>query len=454
PEILLTDESIALAEFDVRSFMESSFKDQSAPVGNTLTTGGPPRLNQHQWSMRTGVSRRAMGGADLEVAQELGFLNSNSLFLVPNDQGSAKLRVSLRQPLMQGRGRDYNQSTMRFAQFNRQLGEAQLEQETQDHIQRLAQAYWNLYLYRAAIVMQERHLDRAREITDQLSARRTFDASAAQIAIAQAALLKREADLIRVRAQLTNTQLSLLSLINLPEPDIAARIEVVPTSPLVVSLPEFDRHEQLATAFRSRAEIQRALLEAESAALSIDVARHELMPKLDLVLDSYVSGLRGETDILGSVDDQFTTGAPSYSGGVVFEYPLGNRAARAEHEKRKLAAQQLAEGFRATASEVATEVDIALNDLRSHFEELQARIVSSQAAQIEVDYMRQRWERSIDEDRSGSLALRDLLAAHDRLVEEQMALAQSRATYELSLVSLEYATGRLVSMRSVDGGFH
>ena len=43
------------AVFDPALLLESKYGSTSDPVGNTLTTGGPPRLQQDSWDNRAGV---------------------------------------------------------------------------------------------------------------------------------------------------------------------------------------------------------------------------------------------------------------------------------------------------------------------------------------------------------------------------------------------------------------
>ena len=53
------------AQFDWTGFMETRWDDISEPVGNTLTTGGPTRFNDHRWDYEAGVrpGRIGVGGS-------------------------------------------------------------------------------------------------------------------------------------------------------------------------------------------------------------------------------------------------------------------------------------------------------------------------------------------------------------------------------------------------------
>ena len=62
PWILGTQVEFEKAAFDPALFADTNFDDTSDPVGNSLTTGGPTRLNEHDWSASTGIRRRALSG--------------------------------------------------------------------------------------------------------------------------------------------------------------------------------------------------------------------------------------------------------------------------------------------------------------------------------------------------------------------------------------------------------
>lgn len=56
PSVQRSEEDVARSEFDPRFNARSNFKDTSDPVGNTLTTGGPNRLNEYFWENSVGIS--------------------------------------------------------------------------------------------------------------------------------------------------------------------------------------------------------------------------------------------------------------------------------------------------------------------------------------------------------------------------------------------------------------
>ena len=72
------DEALrGLDRFDWVAFTESKFIDTSDPVGSLLTTGGPGRYRDHNWTSNSGVRRRAYSGGRFEISQQLGYQDNN-----------------------------------------------------------------------------------------------------------------------------------------------------------------------------------------------------------------------------------------------------------------------------------------------------------------------------------------------------------------------------------------
>lgn len=91
---------------------------------------------------------------------------------------------------------------------------------------------------------------------------------------------------------------------------------------------------------------------------------------LNFVTEGFLSGLRGASDFGGAFDDQFTTGSPSYSVGLQYEMPIGNRLARARLTRRRVEVRQLQARYSLALTAIETEVDIAARELPSWWSQL------------------------------------------------------------------------------------
>lgn len=435
----------AEAEFDWTAFMETKWDDISDPVGNTLTVGGnATRFYDHYWSADVGLRQKNTWGGRTEVAQRFGFQNNNSNFFQPQDQGTARLTLSYTQPLLRGRGKVYNTSLTVLAHIDTDIARDEFLRQLQAHLLEVTRAYWGLYLERGVLVIKRRLYERAQQIHDDLEGRRGVDAVQSQIVRVRASVSERESDLLRAEMAVRNAEERIQALVNDPGTRCIERLELIPAdAPIAAEIPVDMRHS-LATALHGRPEIGQAVKQVKAASVRLDMSKHELLPRLDFVLEAYVSGLRGESDIGRAFEDQFSVGEPSYSVGLQYEVPLYRRAARARHERRQLELRQLQQQFRTTVETLSLEVKVAVREVETSYRETWAKQRSMEAAAERLDYIQQRWRHFPGEDRSVNLYLDEVLTAQERLAEVEASYLQAQTTYNLALMNLKRATGTLL----------
>jgi len=438
----------AQADFDARGFMESRFLDLNEPVGSTLATGGPSRLMEHNWEYKAGVRKRTAYGGTWEAAQELGHKNSNSLFFVPQDQGSAQLVLNFTQPLLNGAGRAYNESLIVLAGIDSNLAGAAYAKELQDYLVIVADAYWQLYYQRGLLLLKRRHLERAQRILDDLRSRLDIDTLQSQIVRASAAIATRRTELARAEAAVLNVEAQLRALTNAPQYQ-PPQPELLPVETPLTERVQFELGGAVQTALTHRPEIDEATQQVRAACVRLDMSHAELLPTLSLVLETYANGLAGESSVGSALERQFSRGSPSYSAGLLFETPLYNRAAQSRLRQREAQRQQVILDFHALVETLSTEVEIAVRDVETAFREMAASYAAMAAVVTNVRYLSERWDLLPGDDRSAGLFLEDMLAAQDRLVDEESAFLQSQVEYARAIIRLKRAMGTLVDVQAV-----
>jgi outer membrane protein len=439
----------AASEFDVRAFMDSKFSRDSNPVGNTLTTGGAPRFRDLNWHYNGGLRKKSALGGTMELSQRVGLQDNNSIFFVPDQQGTSKLSLSYTQPLLNGAGRAYNNSLTLLAQIDAGIAENQTSEQLQDHLLKVTESYWELYLQRTALVQKQRNLERGQAILSELEARRGIDALESQIAQARAAVAMRRAELIRAAAGIRNVEAVIRARVNAPELSQGGNLELLPFEQPIRQQIDVNLQDALLTAVQNRPEVDESMKQMRAGSVRMNMAENELLPALNLVLATYVTGLRGDTDIAGSLADQFSVGEPSYSAGLLFEVPLNNRAAKARYQRRKLELRQLTSEFQQTVETLMAEVEVSVRDVNTAYREMQAKYASMVAADEGVRYLLDRWRLLPGDDRSASFLLQDLLDAQDRLVTEEFGFAQAQFAYTVALANLKRTTGTLLQAEQI-----
>ena len=432
------------ARFDWLSFLESTYDDQNDPVGNTLTTGNnDSRFQQQQWHAEGGLRRRTRTGGEVEFSQRISTLENNSQFLIPPDQGNSRLVLNYRQPLLRGRGRAVNESLIVLANINLQAASDEFLNEIQQHLTDLTETYWELVRARSELLQRKALLAGAERILAQLEGRSEVDALDRQVFRARSAVAQRKAEIARSVTSIKNAESRIRLLVNDQEIISAASMELVPMDMPNLEHLGINLGDAISTALTNRPDISRSIREVKAASLQLGIARNDVLPKLDLVVGSYVAGLDDEFDILGAFGNQFADGRPGFNVGFEFESPIGNRAARARQSRRVWQANRAMHQYRAIVETGLTEVELAVREVETAHLEMNGRYYAMLAAQKESSFLTDRWETLPEENDSVVLLLENLLDAQERLAEEEAAFSNAQFDYSVAVVKLKQATGIL-----------
>lgn len=435
--------------FDWTSFIDTRWDDINEPVGSTLTTGGPPRFEDQVFNYSFGGRRRTTIGGQLEVSQRIGTQDNNSVFFLPADQGNSRLTLSYTQPVLRGGGRVYNTSLTVLAQIDAAVARDEFSRQLQSHLLEVTRGYWSLYLERAGLLQKRRLLNRAEEILGDLERRQELDAVKSQVVRARSAVESRRAEILRAEMAVKNAESRIRSLTNDPAFGEGDQVELIPSDVPLRGYTPVDMANSMATAMQSRPEIGQAIKQVKAGCVRMNMAKHEVLPMLNFVVESYLTGLRGNKNTGGAWTDQFSEGEPSYSVGLQYEMPIWNRAARARLQRRRLEVRQLQNQFRTTTETLKLEVAVAVREVTTSFGEMEAKYRAMDAAATEVEYISQRWKALGGEDRSASLMLEDLFNTQARLADAEFGFLSSELTYNLSQMNYKRAVGTLLQDENV-----
>ena len=439
----------ANAEFDWSAFVESQFVDTSNPVGNQLETGGPLRFREHDFATSAGLRRKNTLGGRFDIAQEIGYRDNNSIFFTPPNQGNSRLTISYTQPLLKGAGRVYNTSLTVLAQIDTATAQDDFSSQLQSHLLKITRAYWELYLQRANLLQKQRLRNAAREILTEMERRRTIDALQSQIMRARAAVASRRAEVYRAEMAIRNSESRIRALVNDPALGNSVDNELLPESlPLKYSAP-MDVQQSVEIAFHNRPELAASIKQIRAAGVRLNMSRNELLPLLNLVVDTYVSGLRGNANIGGSILDQYSRGEPSYSVGLQYEMPINNRRAKARYDRRRLELRQLESQLQVTMEALRFEVEAAVREVSTSYREMLANFQAVSGEEAEVRYLYDRWRLLPGNDLSASVLLEDLLDAQERLNLAEFAFLNSQLDYNTSHMAYQRALGTMLQTEQI-----
>ena len=438
------------SNFDWVRYLDTAWNDTSEPTSTTLQAGGlETRLIDTTFLGTAGVRKRTRYGGQLDISQRFGWQDNNSTFFTPADQATSQFTLSFTQPLLRGRGYAFNNSLVFLAQLDTEVAQNEFLAVLQDELLEIVRAYWSLYQERAFLAQQMRLFLKTQQIYQTLGARQVVDTQRTQLVTASSALESRRADLIRARTAVTNAETRLRGLLNAPELSNSDVKELIPSEIPTIDFMDADLQAEIQSAIRNRPEALAALRQVRAGSIQLGIAQHELLPALNLVTQLYANGLRGNSEFRNAFSDQFSVGRPSYSIGFQYELPVGNRLAKARLCRRKHELARLKDEYSRALEAIQTEVDIAVREINTSYQEIGAKSRALQAAEAEATTIEQRWKRAMDGSGSASLNLESLLRAMERVTDAEREYVTSILTYNLASVNLKRANGTLLQSENV-----
>ncbi len=395
---------------------------------------------EHRLAILTsfGISQQLRSGLSLEPSIELDRSGDGG---APADQ--ATVSFTLRQPLLQGRGRAVVTAGETSAAEEVAASRLDLQHTVSLRLAAVISQYW-----RAVAAAHDLEILRTTEESsrDLLETTRRLIAGgvtpAAELVQIQADVAATEANRIAGEQSLFAARQALGREIGLDAPALAA---------LPLPSAEFPSLEPRATPEREeaprfvriglarRADFGAAKSRLEELGTLLGVARDALHPRLDLIVTPSYAGRVPGSDAEDFVSPIFR-GVPGLSTvvGLSFSWPTLNRLAEGDLIRAEAAVDRASLTRDAIAKQIEADVPTAVDAVGK------AALQVEQAAEA-----RRLFEQAVENERkklqAGSSTLIDLITQRDRLTAARQRWVQARLALALALVELRFETGTLVT---------
>lgn len=450
PAIAESQVVAAQAAFDSVLFGTSEFNNVDQPRIRS-TQGNVPSgaaLDQRQSiTTQLGLRRPISSGGTVTLSQDLNRsdINTPGFGQQPNPAYEAAWTLRFDQPLLRNFGSDVNMAQVRLARNAERDSISTLKRDLIRTVTQTEAAYWRLVQAQLDLEILQRLYERGIIIRDQVEARGILDATPAQRADARARVERRRADVIRAKNSLRQASDELKVLINAPDLPVGSETLVLPTDRAVDAAVEFSLIDVLTTAVRARPELQQAILSIDNTSIRQLVADNARLPRLDLRLQTRLSGLdRTGPDALSNAAERDFI---DYLVGLQFEQPLGNRAAEAQFRQRRQERKQATIAYRNAVQQVVLECKRSLRGLTTAYDLIEqtriARIAETEnlrSLQVESKLLRGLDINALDLE----FRRQESLAQAER--DEVQALVQ----YQNSLAELYQAMGTALERNNID----
>jgi len=366
---------------------------------------------------------------------------TNLSFATINPAYESRFTVAFTQPLMRGFGLDYNRAPIELAKLDHRISYETFVRQVRETLMNVERAYWQLaQLRRLAFILAE-SVAQNYVTYKNMEERQTHDASPVELANSRSRWKNRETDLIEVFQRIRDAEDVLKNLMNDGELTLASSVAIIPTDEPLVSPLVLDLLAEVRTAVDNRSEIREAKLRVEQSRVRTARAKNETLPQLNLNFTYEVQGLEQSAD--QSFDRLTANRFRSYSVGVSFSYPIGNRGPRADLRSARFAEAQTVVQLRASMDNVVQEVNAAVRDLELRFEQIPAAYEAVYNANLNLRALQARSLQVSPE------YLNTELSGVENVANTRQRLLQILTDLNVALVELERSKGTLLNYNNV-----
>ena len=459
PMIQKTRISFEKGIFDPTAFGQANFDNNKFPTSTTIAGTRMETLG-----VSVGLRQRIPVGGQLEFR----FDNTRTLTNAPvsflNPEYRAITRLSLTQPLLKGFGIDVTRSRITLAEIQTEVEDLNLKQRAIQVAEQTEKAYWDLVLAYAQLDEAKESRERARMLLEENRNRvRLGQLPEVEVVQAEAEVAARESNIIAAKKQIKDMDEQLKMMLNLPPGAALWEKSVFPVDKPRLMDVDLSFLRSIQVALEKRVEVITNELNLKGGYVARKVAKNATLPALNLQASYSLQGLSGNQrmgDVLGfgglggfqnlpqrfqggynqSLDVLGSADFPEWVVGLQFEYPIGNRAAKADLAQADLRIKQSVAQQAQIQQQVATELREIIRRVESSKDQVEAATVSVALSE----------RRLAEEERKLHYGLStsfDVLQMQERLIAQKSQLSQAHNQYMRALVDFDKAKGILLDSR-------
>jgi outer membrane protein TolC len=454
----------ALSQFDPVVTGSGSYAKNDDFFNNPSTTANAAEVKQDLTRLSLGVNKVNQYGTLFSLGQNTNHdSNNNPTVFFPHSWDNA-IEATVRQPLMQGRGRAFNRiagpdarpgflgtSGVEISLIDNQIEYARFERGLREYVLELVNNYWQLDLaYRNYDVIRQAR-DSSFEIWQATKAKFEGglpggEADREAQARAQYYQFEQQLDqaLNAVQAGQTpgvlQAEANLRRLMNLPQ---SGGLMLRPSDEPSYILPSYDWENLSSVALGRREELRQQRQRVQRANMLVVAAKNFTLPRLDALATYRLSGLGDDLigsggKFAGALNETWNTNYEEYEFGVNYEMPVGQRRALAGLRNARL------QSIRETTVLEEMEQQI-VHDLGSAYRGVQQTEKNIQLAEKRRDAARDTFQARKAAFDADAVGFEDLLESQRFYLDAELALHDAKTQRERAIYQLASEGGTLLT---------
>jgi outer membrane protein len=440
--------------------------DRTVEPLNTLIVAGVPTVTGYSASYSGSYTQLLPSGTSFFVSLNGLRSSSTQQSLLFNPTVATRMSMGFNQPLLSGLGFKSNLRFLLVARNNENVSGAIFQNQLQQTIVQVENAYWDMAQFQANVKVAEQSLAAAQRLYDNSKRQAEVGALAPlDVVSAESAVAASQRDLVVAKTNLQIQEITLKNLLAKRVDSDLESAEVVTTDPLPEprdsDIPPLQ--DALADAERNRPDIRTAQMNLQNEQISTQYTANNLLPTGNVFGQYASAGLQGNCIVtarascnavglpLGTVVPSGTSASlsqtiqgtfPEESVGFALTLPLKNRAAQADNLRAQFEMQQAQINLQALRNQAALTIRQAMIGLVQGKAQEEAAHQAAILAQQSLDAEQKKLGVGASTFYNVVLRQRDLTTA-------QYAETEAADAYAKSLVAIDEARGAILERNGI-----
>lgn len=432
PDIAESNVTRERSAFDPQAFVDTSVSKSKLDSANSAfnATGGIRETDS--LGIAAGIRQKIITGAEYSLILRNIRESTNSPQNRFDPSYQTSLTFTIEQPLLKNFGIDINRARIKVAMATKEQTLHAYRSRVIQTVDAVQQAYWNLVFSIENLQFRRQSLDLAKDLLRRNKIQVEVGTLAPiEITEAEATVASREEALLVAEREVKDREDTLKMLLNVAEEPSAWDISILPSDKPEFQVVQVDEMQLTLGALRKHAALENARIEIDKRKIDMEVAEQNLLPEVNLNASASNNSL-AETEGR-AFEEQFKNENYTFSGGVSFRIPIGNRGANADYRQAQLRHAKTVASYHQTQQAIMEEVRRNARRVRVNVKRIEATRVARRLAEERLDAQEKKFKVGLSTSRN---ILEDQERLANALTEETRALID----YHKSLASLDRAT--------------
>jgi outer membrane protein len=427
------------AKFESTFSTYAVYSKTNQPTTMTLDINGN-KVDMTYIDLGVDVPLRTGGDIKFDLADNT--TKTNSFFSIMNPYYNSNLSASISQPLLRNAGTRVNEHSIRLAEYNTNVIDAETKLKVIYMIADVDRYYWKLYEARKILAVRSRQYEQAKALYDETEAFVKVGSKAEiELIRTRANVASKLQAIIATENDVRNIERYLKRMLNRTGLGAETATVLIPaTEPDPVHY-EIKGDKMMSKAVANRIELLEMELQLAQDSDNISYYKNQTLPSLSFEYKYSMNGLGASRS--DSYEIMKENNFHDQSFGLTLSIPIGSKAAKSRLRQAFYERAQRLATRDAKKEQIKSEVLNQIDTLESVWQ----TILAARETTIYYDQQYQAEKRQYE---LGTVKSTDVLTAQTDLADAQRAEICALADYQIALVDLAYATGTLLGAANVE----